>query len=66
MCRETRQTPIDVKAAFLAFFVLSARQQRPASGLWLAANCRYSVLASGRTDSNQVGVTPHLQAAGRS
>ena len=51
---------IGVKAAFLAFFVRSARLQHPMSGLWLAADYHYSVTASGRTDCNQVGGTQDL------
>ena len=31
--------------------------QRPTSGLWLADDRRYLVMASGHADSNQVGVT---------
>ena len=50
--------------AFLAFFVLSARLQRPTSGLWLAADRRHLVMASGRADCNQVGGTQDLQACG--
>ena len=43
MC-EARKTPIGVKAAFLVFFILSAHQQCPVPGLWLAGNCHYSVV----------------------
>ena len=49
--------PIGVKAALVAFFVLSASVQRLTSGLWLAADHRYSVMAIGRASSNQVGGT---------
>ena len=56
--RYGRLTPIGVKVAFLAFFV---RPQCPTSGLWLAADRRYSVMASGRAGCNQVGGTQDLQ-----
>ena len=46
------------------FFVLSASLQRPRSGLWLAADRRYSVMASGHAVSNQVGGTKDLLACG--
>ena len=59
--RYGRLTPIGVKVAFLAFFVGIARPQRPTSGLWLAADRRYSVMASGRAGCNQVGGTQDLQ-----
>ena len=44
-----------VKAALVAFFVLSASVHCPTSSLWLAADHCYSVMASGRDGSNQVG-----------
>ena len=50
--RYGRLTPNGVKAAFSPFFVLSDRILRSTSGLWLATNRRYSVVASGRTISN--------------
>ena len=45
-------TPNGVKAAFFPFFVHSARLLRSTSGLWLATDRRYSVMASGCAGSN--------------
>ena len=50
--RYGRLTPNGVKANFFPFFVHSARLLRSTSGLWLAADRRYSVMASGRAGSN--------------
>ena len=50
---------IDAKDTYFAFTAHRVALQRPTSGLWLADNRRYSVMASGHADSNQVGVTKH-------
>ena len=44
--------PNGVKADFYPFFVHSARLLRSTSGLWLAADHHYWVMASGRAGSN--------------
>ena len=44
--------PNGIKTAFFPFFMHSARLLRSSSCLWLAADCHYSVMASGRTGSN--------------
>ena len=46
-----RLTPNGVKFTFFPFFVHSTRLLRSTSGLWLAADRRYSVMASGCTSS---------------
>ena len=57
--------PIGIKAAFLAFIVHSTGLQCPMSGLWLAADHRYSVMASSRANSNEVGLTKDLYECSR-
>ena len=50
--RYGRLTPNGVKADLFQFFVHSARLLRSTSGLWLAADCRYSIMALVCADSN--------------
>ena len=46
-----------VKDAYFVFTAHRVALQCPTSGLWLADDRCYSVMASGHTDSNQVSVT---------
>ena len=60
-------TPIGVKAASSLFslFTLGLGILRSTSGLWLATNRRYLVMASGHTISNLVDVTDTVKQAAR-
>ena len=54
-----------VKASFCSFFLHSTKAQPPTSGLWLAADCQYSVMALGCAGSNLVGTTKTVRHVGR-
>ena len=48
---------MDAKDAYFVFTAHHVTLQCPTSGLWLADDRRYLVMASVHIDSNQVGVT---------
>ena len=55
---------VDANLCQSRLFKFFAKVQPPTSGLWLAADHRYSVMASSSTGSNQVEVTKSFRHAG--